>query len=301
MNPAPLPVFYSPKQVADSGAYSPSAAKPAQLIAAWRAWGPSSLPINVHEPTPCTETEFWRVHDYRYVSGVLAGTEHNGFGNRRSDVILSLPWTSGSLLSAARHAVAHPDAPAPCAPVSGFHHACYGHGGGFCTFNGLMVAAAALLADLTVDRVGIMDADMHYGNGTDDILRVLADSRDSFHRRVARSVRHVTWGRGWTRASQADKFLDVILPKSIEAMAKECDVILYQAGADPHIDDPLGGWLTTEQLRRRDRIVFQACRAANTPVAWVLAGGYQRDKDGNIPVVLDVHTNTAREALAAVA
>jgi hypothetical protein len=34
----------------------------------------------------------------------------------------------------------------------------------------------------------------------------------------------------------------------------DCDVLLYQAGADPHINDPLGGWLTTAQLRERDRI-----------------------------------------------
>jgi acetoin utilization deacetylase AcuC-like enzyme len=34
----------------------------------------------------------------------------------------------------------------------------------------------------------------------------------------------------------------------------DCEVLLYQAGADPHINDPLGGWLTTAQLRERDRI-----------------------------------------------
>jgi acetoin utilization deacetylase AcuC-like enzyme len=35
-----------------------------------------------------------------------------------------------------------------------------------------------------------------------------------------------------------------------------CELLLYQAGADAHINDPLGGWMTTEQLARRDHIVF---------------------------------------------
>ena len=80
---------------------------------------------------------------------------------------------------------------------------------------------------------------------------------------------------------------------------RDCDVVLYQAGADAHIDDPLGGWLTTEQLRRRDAIVFDGLRKLGVPVAWNLAGGYQREADGSIPVVIEIHTNTAREALRA--
>ena len=64
-------------------------------------------------------------------------------------------------------------------------------------------------------------------------------------------------------------------------------------------DDPLGGWLTTAQLRERDAIVFATLRELDIPVAWNLAGGYQVEADGSIPKVLEIHTNTAREALAA--
>ncbi len=77
---------------------------------------------------------------------------------------------------------------------------------------------------------------------------------------------------------QAQQFLDFI-PQLIGSLLP-ADVLLYQAGADPHIDDPLGGWLTTEQLRERDRSVFQTCRERGIPVAWNLAGGYQRCKSG---------------------
>jgi len=74
-----------------------------------------------------------------------------------------------------------------------------------------------------------------------------------------------------------------------------CDLLLYQAGADPHVNDPLGGWLTTEQLRERDRRVFTTCRDMRLPIAWNLAGGYQT----NLRKVLDIHDNTMLECLGA--
>ena len=72
---------------------------------------------------------------------------------------------------------------------------------------------------------------------------------------------------------------------------RDCDVILYQAGADPHVDDPLGGWLTTEQLRERDRRVFESAQRLGVPIAWNLAGGYQEP----LSKVLEIHDNTMRE------
>ena len=77
----------------------------------------------------------------------------------------------------------------------------------------------------------------------------------------------------------------------------DCDVVLYQAGADPHINDPYGGWLTTDELRQRDAVVFDALKAAGVPVAWDLAGGYQTERDGSIPKVLEIHDNTMRECV----
>ena len=80
-----------------------------------------------------------------------------------------------------------------------------------------------------------------------------------------------------------------------------CDVVLYQAGADQHIDDPLGGLLTTAQLRARDETVFQILAELRIPVAWNFAGGYQKEADGSIPKVIEVHSNTARAAIDAAA
>jgi acetoin utilization deacetylase AcuC-like enzyme len=100
---------------------------------------------------------------------------------------------------------------------------------------------------------------------------------------------------GQTRYHIASRFLDEI--PQILARFADCDLLLYQAGADPHVNDPLGGWLTTAQLRERDRHVFAATRRMGLPIAWNLAGGYQT----NLRKVLDIHDNTMLECLSAFA
>ena len=97
-------------------------------------------------------------------------------------------------------------------------------------------------------------------------------------------------------AEQARDFL-AELPVVVEGF-RDCQVLLYQAGADPHIDDPLGPWLPTAQLAERDRIVFYECRSWGIPVAWNLAGGYQTYAGGGIGPVLDIHDNTMRACAA---
>ena len=165
------------------------------------------------------------------------------------------------MLAAAREALRN--GRVAVAHCSGFHHAGYAHSAGYCTFNGLMVTAMALHDAGEATRVGILDFDEHYGDGTDHIIdRLLVDWID-----------HFSAGRHYGDASEAQRFLGSI-PALVAGM-KGCDLILYQAGADPHIDDPLGGWLTTGQLFERDRLVFEAAAALGIPVAWNLAGGYQ--------------------------
>jgi acetoin utilization deacetylase AcuC-like enzyme len=130
---------------------------------------------------------------------------------------------------------------------------------------------------------------MHDGDGTDAILDRLG----------ARGwVTHFNTGARWGLPAEAKDFL-AALPDVARSM-RDCDVVLFQAGADPHVEDPLGGWLTTPELRARDRLVFESFASLGVPVAWNLAGGYQREPDGSIPKVLEIHANTAREAIAAI-
>jgi acetoin utilization deacetylase AcuC-like enzyme len=269
--------------VARSGSFSPSAAKPLQVVESWRRRG---FPIEIHEPVPVTVDELSRVHDRRHVVAILAGKAENGFGNRSREVAASLPFTSGSMLSAARHVIDNGGVAA--APSSGFHHAGYDYTAGFCTFNGLMVTAAALLAEGLVRKVGIVDCDMHYGDGTEEIIERLG---------ARGSVSHFTAGGDFHSPEQAEAFFERLV-KMLEEM-RDCDLLLYQAGADPDVDDPLGGWLETSQLLRRDRIVFEQAARMGIPLVWNLAGGYQVEDDGSIPKVLEIHDNTMEACVRA--
>jgi len=274
-----LPVFYTEQMVADAASYSPSAAKPRAVLAAWEALG---LPLTRIEPEPVSPAQLALAHDADYVARVLACQTENGFGNRLPAVARSLPYTSGAMLAAAREALRN--GRVAVAPCSGFHHAGYGFGGGFCTFNGLMVTAMSLLKDIQFDRIGILDLDQHWGNGTQDIMVQLG---------VTQHIRHYHPTRDFRGNPDAVRFL-AALPAKVAEFA-DCDLVLYQAGADPHINDPLGGWLGTAQLQQRDQLVFEGLAALRVPVAWNLAGGYQRDKRGSIQPVLEIHENTLQE------
>jgi acetoin utilization deacetylase AcuC-like enzyme len=275
-----IPVFFSERMVAKNASFSPSAGKPAEVVASWRALG---IELEWHEPSPATLEELARAHDAAFVRDVLECRRNNGFNNASPEVAAALPFTSGAMLSAARH-VLQSRAPVAAAPCSGFHHARWASAGGFCTFNGLMVTALNLWHEKNAKRVGILDCDMHQGDGTEEILERLWAS--SF-------VEHFTAGAHFYFRQHAEAFLDR-LPSIVRKMTG-CDVVLFQAGADPHIDDPLGGWLTTEELRQRDAIVFETLAQMRVPVVWNLAGGYQREPDGSIPRVLEIHDNTMRE------
>ncbi|MBP6627551.1 MAG: hypothetical protein KA187_09080 [Arenimonas sp.] len=269
-------VVYSEAMVAPAQGYSPSAAKPAAVMEAWRGHWPGLV---LREPVPVSRDDLALAHDRAYVDGVLALRRPNGFGTYVREVADSLLYTTGALLGAARWALAEGGAVA--APVSGFHHARWGSGGGYCTFNGLMVTALVLQREQPGLRVGILDYDFHYGDGTDDILDKLAPP----------DIVHVTAGERWHEPGQAQGFMDNIASDLVAL--QDCDLVLYQAGADPHVDDPLGGFLSTAQLAERDRRVFAGLQAAGIPTAWDLAGGYQQP----LAKVIEIHVNTFRESL----
>jgi acetoin utilization deacetylase AcuC-like enzyme len=277
-----VPVFYTPRMVANISSFSPSAGKPARVVSSWQRL---DLPIEIIAPKPVSADEFKLVHRPYYVDQVLACEIKNGFGNRMPEVAETLLYTTGSMLSAAREAIRNRKV--AVAPCSGFHHAGYASAVGFCTFNGLMVTAMKLKAEGLVQRVGILDYDMHYGNGTQELIE---------RHRAASWIEHYSAGEDYHSARQAADFMARI-PNRVEEM-RGCDVLLYQAGADPHVDDPLGGFLTTNQLRERDKLVFELADLLGIPVAWNLAGGYQVDSGGGIQAVLDIHNNTILECAA---
>lgn len=289
-----LKVFYDDRQSTEANvSFSPSAGKPKLVIEEWIKKG---YDFSLGEVKPVTREDFYLAHNDSYINGILDLKRPNGFGNKIAEVAAALPWTTGSLLEATKYALYNHEN--TCSPTSGFHHAHWSRAEGYCTFNGLMVTAMklkkegykfnhpALLGGVELGRIGILDIDHHYGNGTDNIIN---------HHKLD-YVTHYTFGRDssnyyWKGGEKAVAWLKA-LPKIVEQF-DACDVVIYQAGADPHVDDPHGGALTDAQLRERDRIVFEAFKSMNIPVVWNLAGGYQTP----IQKVLDIHNATMEECL----
>ena len=181
----------------------------------------------------------------------------------------------------------------------GFHHAFADHGEGFCLLNDVAVAVAALLADGSVERVAVVDLDVHHGNGTASIFagdpRVFTFSmhqENNYPPLKPPSDLDVGLPDGVGDAAYLD-LLDEHLPR---VLAARSDLVFYLAGADPYQEDQLGGLgLSREGLRRRDRRVLDAARVAGVGVAVVLAGGYALRSDDTV----DIHVTTGKEVLRA--
>ena len=286
-----IKVIYSEKQVSDPGLQpisqkgytaSPSANKPKEVAAALKA---SNFNIEFIEPDPLIRDDFKLAHDKDYVDGVMDLKLENGFGTISQSVVDSLPYTNGAQYTAAK--LATKDTPT-CALVSGFHHA--GHAGWkglgyFCTFNGLIITAAKLAQESK--KTFILDCDMHWGNGTHDCLNKLTE--------LKRNIEHLSFGKFFTNPIPYRAYLEWLGPDGFVNKLlnnNKPNLIIYQAGADVHVDDPYGGVLTTEQMYERDLRVFKLAKKFEIPITWNLAGGYQVGEDGNIDKVIELHMNT---------
>jgi acetoin utilization deacetylase AcuC-like enzyme len=280
------PIYFDPRQNVDGlDSYSKSAGKPARFVKFMQARDFNTYGHKLGSVVPLTRADLYRVHTPDYVDGVFAGTENNGFGNKDLRVPESCLWTAGSLLAASRWALRYPALPA-CSPTSGFHHAGPDFGGGFCTFNGIMAVVAKLLSENPYLKIGILDCDMHHGNGTADILGH-SDYPNVIHRTAGEHF------LGDDVGSESLEFFAWLSHSIDELNDFGCDLVIYQAGADQHIKDPLGGILNTAEMAQRDRMVFRKVRAG---IAWNLAGGYQVGKNDDSDPVIELHWNTLLES-----
>jgi acetoin utilization deacetylase AcuC-like enzyme len=278
-----LTVFYSEDMVSVSGRdRSPSDRKPKAVAEALErmAW-----PIRFVAPRPLAVSDVCKVHDPSFVDDVLQLRRANGFGSISESVARSILYTCGACYDSALVAL---DEGVCASLTSGFHHAGPRVGRGFCTFNGLMITAVQLLDAGRVDKIAIVDCDYHYGDGTQDIIDEQSRSGQ---------ILHLSFGKTYRHPSQADEYLAAVDELRSQLQAFGAQIVLYQAGADVHVDDPLGGLLTTEQMRTRDHSMLSIARELAIPLTWNLAGGYQIEPDGSIPRVIELHLNTFEEAL----
>jgi acetoin utilization deacetylase AcuC-like enzyme len=160
---------------------------------------------------------------------------------------------------------------------SGLHHARRARGAGFCTFNGLVLAARAAL-DAGARTVLILDLDAHCGGGTHELIH--GDERIW---QMDVSVNAFDWyeplGNNQLEVvHDASRYLSTIERNltRLEREAPRFDICLYNAGMDPFGGCSIGGMegVTQKVLRDREVAVFSWCRMRDVPIAFVVAGGY---------------------------
>lgn len=245
----------------------------------------SGAPLAIHQPEIMPRAWIAAVHDPDYVDEVLTAAvpkekeRRIGFAvtphiSRRSQLSPGGTWLAAKL--ALEHGFAANSA-------GGSHHALYDTGAGYCIFNDLAIAAHRLIEEGDAARILIVDLDVHQGDGTASLLAGRSDiftfsihAEKNFPVRKARSSMDVALPDGADDAAYRDALADA-LPRALEDFAP--DLILVQAGVDPHGDDSLGRLsLTDEGVAARDRLVAEAARSRGLPFASALGGGYGPDR-----------------------
>jgi acetoin utilization deacetylase AcuC-like enzyme len=173
-----------------------------------------------------------------------------------------------------------------CHLAGGTHHAYPDHGSGFCIFNDCAVAARVLLEEGSVQQLMVIDLDVHQGDATAAIFAheprvftVSAHCQSNFPLRKQRSDVDLPLDDGLGDEAYLTAIGDRI-PELLDQV--QPDLVLYNAGVDPHRNDRLGKLcLSSAGLLNRDRLVLDACLRRSIPVASVIGGGY----DELIPLV----------------
>jgi acetoin utilization deacetylase AcuC-like enzyme len=258
------------------------------------------------EPEPASDEDLLLAHEAQWVDKL-----RNGTLTYQDILTLEIPYSqemaaafwlaAGGTLMAARQALA---GGVGFNVGGGFHHAFAGHGEGFCAINDMAVAVRRLQKDGAIQRAMVVDCDVHHGNGT---AAIFADDPSVFTLSIHQfnnypsekppSSLDIHLGDGIGDAEYLHRLGNGY--RAALTMFKP-ELVVYVAGADPYLEDQLGGLsLTFDGLMERDRLVIWTALTHHVPVAIVLAGGYAL----NVEDTITIHANTAavaRDVLAKV-
>ena len=269
---------------------------PLRIAAIEQAIAESALPVLTRITAPrATPLELRLVHSDAHVDAIRRLCESGG-GQIDDDTFVgpasyeAALHAAGGACAMVRELVSNGERAGFCALRPAGHHASRDRAMGFCLFNNIAIAAELALAKLGVQRVMIVDWDVHAGNGTAETFRrrpdvLVADIHQHKLYPGTGAVNDVGSGAGagYTinapvpRGSDEEVWLSVLEHVIIPAGREyRPELILVSAGCDAHRDDPLGDCLL-------DAASFgaMACHARDlaadlgVPIGAVLEGGYE--------------------------
>ncbi|WP_192822115.1 histone deacetylase [Rufibacter sp. LB8] len=254
---------------------------------------------NFFRPTPLTPEQIMRVHapDYwqrlRALELTPSEIRKTGFPLSAELVdreVLIMGGTVQAAVFALEHGVAMNIA-------GGTHHAFTNRGEGFCLLNDIALGAQHLLDEKLVNKILVVDLDVHQGNGTAQIFahesRVFTFSMhggNNYPLHKETSDLDVPLPDGIDDAGYLN-LLGQHLPKLMQEL--EPDFVFFQSGVDVLATDKLGKLgLTHAGCKDRDRLVLESCHQNGVPVVCVMGGGYSLQ----IKDIVEAHANTFRLA-----
>ena len=235
----------------------------------------------IYVPLSIARRDLEEIHPRRYHETFsrdqLTRPEQRRIGLPATSALVQRTWLAvgGTLLTARlalRYGLANHLA-------GGTHHAHPDFGSGFCIFNDCAVAARVLLRRREVEKILIVDLDVHQGDGsaacfqTDERVTTFSvHAASNFPLRKVNSDIDIPLPDG----TEDGDYLAAIgdqLPNVLDEVKPQ--LVLFNAGVDPHRDDRLGRLhLSDDGLLMRDRLVLDACLRRKIPVATVIGGGY---------------------------
>lgn len=270
-----------------------------RILAEWAAMESTSV-CQLVLPPAATDEQLKLVHTAEYLSAVKSG-QLSPLEIRR----IGFPW-SPKMVERSRRSTGASIAAAQSALTSGLaanlaggtHHAFAERGQGYCVFNDACVAARVIQQTSDVERVMIVDCDVHQGNGTAAIAK--SDSTlFAFSMHCGKNFPFEKTNGDFDIAlppGTDDTYYLSQLKFGLDRCFREFkpDFVFYLAGADPFVGDRLGLLsLTKTGLQIRDQYVIDYCRDQEIPVALAMAGGYAPD----VADIVDIHFATIETAL----
>jgi acetoin utilization deacetylase AcuC-like enzyme len=251
-------------------------------------------------PGPMAESDILLTHTLEYWTKLksqkltAAEIRKNGFPLSPELVFREICINQGTL-EAAEYALQYGVA---LNVAGGTHHAYADSGEGFCILNDFACAANVLLKTSKVQRILIVDLDVHQGNGTaaifsgkEEVFTFSMHGASNYPLHKEKS----DWDIPLSDGLQDVEYMNILtnsLPKLIEL--HQPDLIFYLSGVDVLATDKLGRLgLSREGCRLRDYYVLETAYKHRIPIAIGMGGGYSE----NIRDIVDAHCNTFRIAL----
>ena len=181
--------------------------------------------------------------------------------------------------------------------AGGTHHAFRKEGAGYCIFNDLAICAEQALLNSTVEKILILDLDVHQGDGTAKIFE--GDERVftvSLHGKNNFPFRKQTsdWDVEFENDTGDEEYLTALDEVLSKLSSKAFDLVFFQAGVDALDSDALGLLnLSREGLGKRNQRVFAWREQMELPMVIFMGGGYAKPIDDTVDAFTDLFMEAA--------